>query len=98
MVARTRLSQRYVVRKWPVLFRLCFCLDAFNCILVLSVTGQQVVTSICKGKAIIITIIIIIMIISFMLGIYTYIFFFTQYSEGPATGHLDTGNSWFLCA
>ena len=33
-------------------------------------------------------------------------FFFTldaglgrsQYSEGPATGHLDTGFSWFPCA
>jgi len=22
----------------------------------------------------------------------------TQYSEGPATGHLDTGFSWFHCA
>jgi len=22
----------------------------------------------------------------------------SQYSEGPATGHLDTGNSWFPCA
>ena len=22
----------------------------------------------------------------------------SQYSEGPATGHLDTGFSWFLCA
>ena len=21
-----------------------------------------------------------------------------QYSEGPTTGHLDTGFSWFLCA
>ena len=21
----------------------------------------------------------------------------SQYSEGPATGHLDTGFSWFLC-
>jgi len=21
----------------------------------------------------------------------------SQYSEGPATGHLDTGSSWFLC-
>ena len=37
---------------------------------------------------------------------YVYIFFFTldaglparsQYSEGPATGHLDTGFSWFPC-
>ena len=36
-----------------------------------------------------------------------YYFFFTldtgllarsQYSEGPATGHLDTGFSWFPCA
>jgi len=35
------------------------------------------------------------------------LFFFTldagllarsQYSEGPATGHLDTGFSWFPCA
>jgi len=35
------------------------------------------------------------------------VFFFTldagllarsQYSEGPATGHLDTGFSWFPCA
>ena len=22
----------------------------------------------------------------------------SQYSEGPATGHLDTGFSWFPCA
>jgi len=22
----------------------------------------------------------------------------SQYSEGPATGHLDTGLSWFPCA
>ena len=22
----------------------------------------------------------------------------SQYSEGPATGHLDTGYSWFPCA
>jgi len=22
----------------------------------------------------------------------------SRYSEGPATGHLDTGFSWFLCA
>jgi hypothetical protein len=22
----------------------------------------------------------------------------SQYSEGPATGHLDTGFSWFSCA
>ena len=22
----------------------------------------------------------------------------SQYSVGPATGHLDTGFSWFLCA
>jgi len=22
----------------------------------------------------------------------------SQYSEGPATGHLDTGFCWFLCA
>ena len=22
----------------------------------------------------------------------------SQYSEGPATGHLDTGPSWFPCA
>jgi len=22
----------------------------------------------------------------------------SQYSEGPAIGHLDTGFSWFLCA
>jgi hypothetical protein len=22
----------------------------------------------------------------------------SQYSEGPATGHLDTGVSWFPCA
>ena len=22
----------------------------------------------------------------------------SQYSEGPATGHLDTGFSWFRCA
>ena len=40
--------------------------------------------------------------------IYIYIFFLLtlnagllatgQYSEGPATGHLDTGFSWFPCA
>ena len=37
----------------------------------------------------------------------SFVFFFTlnarllarsQYSEGPATGHLDTGFSWFPCA
>ena len=22
----------------------------------------------------------------------------SQYTEGPATGHLDTGFSWFFCA
>jgi len=39
---------------------------------------------------------------------YLFIYFFktldagllaiSQYSEGPATGHLDTGFSWFPCA
>ena len=41
-----------------------------------------------------------------MLFFYYAVFFFTldvellarsQYSEGPATGHLDTGFSWFPC-
>ena len=33
--------------------------------------------------------------------VYTYIYMYTyicsQYPEGPATGHLDTGFSWFPC-
>ena len=41
-----------------------------------------------------------------ILCVFVVLFFFTldagllarsQYSEGPATGHLDTGFSWFLC-
>ena len=27
-----------------------------------------------------------------------FFYFRSQYSEGPATGHLDTGFSWFPCA
>ena len=45
--------------------------------------------------------------LSYYVGIAGFFFFFTlvagllarsQYSEGHATGHLDTGFSWFPCA
>ena len=34
----------------------------------------------------------------FFLTLYAELLARSQYSEGPATGHLDTGFSWFPCA
>ena len=60
------------------------------------------------------TVCIVVVVLYVLLSSYVYLlyyvciaFFFTldagllarsQYSEGPATGHLDTGFSWILCA
>ena len=50
---------------------------------------------------------IVVVILCVFVVVCVHCFFFTldagllarsQYSEGPATGHLDTGFSWFPCA
>ena len=50
---------------------------------------------------------IVVVILCVFVVLCVHCFFFTsyagllassQYSEGPATGHLDTGFSWFPCA
>jgi len=55
---------------------------------------------------------IIVIVLCVLLSSYVYLFYYvciavftldagllarSQYSEGPVTGHLDTGFSWFLC-
>jgi len=41
---------------------------------------------------------IVVVVFAFFFTLYARLLARSQYPEGPATGHLDTGFSWFPCA
>ena len=89
-------------------FTFCTCCKILICLCVLLLVLSCLLCNCCS-----LTVCIVVVVLCVLLS-YVYLwycvgiaFYFTldagllarsQYSEGPATGHLDTGFSWFPCA
>jgi len=89
-------------------FTFCKCRKILIC-LVCFVTSFKLSLCNCCLLTVRIVVVVLCVLLSYMYLLYCVDidFFFTldvgllarsQYAEGPATGHLDTGFSWFPCA
>jgi len=88
---------------------LCVLLLVVSCVLLLVVSCVLLV-ALC---VLLLVVVCIVVVVFCVLPSYVYLLYYvciaafildagllarSQYSEGPATGHLDTGFSWFSCA
>jgi len=92
-----------------LLYNSCvYCCTSVVCIVVLVLCVLYLYRVYCSFLVCIVVVVLCIFLLSYVYLLhYVCIAVFTldaglqarsQYSEGPATGHLDTGFSWFLCA
>jgi len=86
-------------------FTFCTCCKILIC-LVCIVAGFKLFRFVCNCCWLDVCIVVVILCVLLYCVCVLLVFFFTldaglparsQYSEGPATGHLDTGFSWFPC-
>ena len=107
IVKKSNCKKLYTVLSCLGVFTFCTCCKILIC-LVCFVAGVKLFLCNCCW----LTVCIVVVILCVLLSSYVYLLYYvgiavftldagllarSQYSEGPATGHLDTGFSWFPC-
>ena len=106
MIEKKNYKKLYTVLSYLGVFTFCTC-----CILICLVCLLLVLSClVCSCFWLTVCIVVVVLCVLSYVHLFYYlgiaVFFalyagllaISQYSEGPATGHLDTGFSWFPCA
>ena len=107
MIVKNNYKKLYTVLSGLGVFTFCTCCILI-CLVFLLLVSSCLVCNIC-WLTVCIVVVVLCVLLSYMYLLYCghCCFFFIsdagllariQYSEGPATDHLDTGFSWFPCA
>ena len=108
MIKKNNYKKLYAVLSYLGVFTFCSCCILFCLLVLLLFLSCVVCNCLLVGRVYCCSCLVCVLLSYVYLLYYVCIVFFffaldagllarSQYSEGPATGHLDTGFSWFPC-